>query len=568
MNSDDIYNAFDKIDDTFAAQSEAARSGSDPGAGNNAAKQSGNRRSGQRSRVFPVLSLALLLAVGLAVGLLISAKGKKSRSGNTMLNNNTPIPTATLPPATASTTEQPSAAAASPTPVDHPPQDELLKIEVFNGEVRFMRIATTPEAAYYQKGTADIPFNTIPNVSEGAPVSDPYAVLHALFLAVDKKEASASGWYNGNVFDHYVYLYDKDTAIPWHYVFAFDESGEMMVVNNGELIAFVKLSEAEAASILATLPVRETGDRPATEVPATATPEPTLPPATATPEPTLPPATATPEPTLKPEFKSMQESHITPDGITQPSRMYSSDPSMLHRPCGIHGSERVSIVFRVFDAGYEQFEKLDAHQGRAIPQITRDYMDRFIEGKMKFWICDVDGNKIDYVFANKDGFVQFILYPGTYTAMYEDDGVYKTIVSSVITVEEDTCGSPIYDVFYTIYDTDGKVGDLSYIIIYNYERYKPVTVKVTDEETGMPVPDTYVAYQAQHLSEGTEYFKTDENGELKLNSIFDFIIKQKPTSIDSWQTNIRLYFEKDGYAGVTIREDKLKSNFEVKLKKA
>ncbi|MBP5730571.1 MAG: hypothetical protein J6X19_05140 [Clostridia bacterium] len=288
MNSDDLHNAFENIDDTFAAQSEAARSGFGLGAGDNAAKQNGNRRGGQRSRVFPVLSLVLLLAVGLAVGLLISAKGKKSRSNNTMLNNNTPIPTATLPPATetpgptatlppatASTTEQPSAAAASPTPVDHPPQDELLKIEVFNGEVRFMRIATTPEAAYYQKGTAHIPFNTIPNVSEGAPVSDPYAVLHALFLAVDKKEASASGWYNGNVFDHYVYLYDKDTAIPWHYVFAFDESGEMMVVNNGELIAFVKLSEAEAASILATLPVRETGDRPATEVPATATPAPT-----------------------------------------------------------------------------------------------------------------------------------------------------------------------------------------------------------------------------------------------------------------------------------------------------
>ena len=275
MNSDDLYNAFENIDDTFAAQSEAARSGSGLGAGDNAAKQSGNRRGGQRSRVFPVLSLVLLMAIGLAIGLLISAKGKKSRSGNTMLNNNTPIPTATLPPATAATTEQPSAAAASPTPVDHPPQDELLKIEVFNGEVRFMRIATTPEAAYYQKGINAIPFNTIPDVSEGVPASDPHSVLHALFLTVDKKEASASGWYNGNVFDHYVYLYDKDTSIPWHYVFAFNESGEMMVVNNGELIAFVKLSEAEAASILATLPVRETGDRPATEAPATATPEPT-----------------------------------------------------------------------------------------------------------------------------------------------------------------------------------------------------------------------------------------------------------------------------------------------------
>ena len=78
MNSDDLYNAFDKIDDTFAAQSEAARSGSDPGAGDNAAKQSGNRRSSQRSRVFPVLSLFLLLAIGLAVGLLISAKSKKN----------------------------------------------------------------------------------------------------------------------------------------------------------------------------------------------------------------------------------------------------------------------------------------------------------------------------------------------------------------------------------------------------------------------------------------------------------------------------------------------------------
>ena len=47
MNSDDLYNAFENIDDTFAAQSEAARSGSGLGAGNNAAKQNGNRRSGQ-----------------------------------------------------------------------------------------------------------------------------------------------------------------------------------------------------------------------------------------------------------------------------------------------------------------------------------------------------------------------------------------------------------------------------------------------------------------------------------------------------------------------------------------
>ena len=46
MNSDDLYNAFENIDDTFAAQSEAARSGSGLGAGDNAAKQNGNRRGG------------------------------------------------------------------------------------------------------------------------------------------------------------------------------------------------------------------------------------------------------------------------------------------------------------------------------------------------------------------------------------------------------------------------------------------------------------------------------------------------------------------------------------------
>ena len=305
-------------------------------------------------------------------------------------------------------------------------------------------------------------------------------------------------------------------------------------------------------------PAAELTDEPTAEQTPTAelTDEPTA-------EPTLT-AELTAEPTLEPtpeknrEFRSVQLRHDTPDYLENPSTMYSSNSYQLRPGGGIYSFDDHSYVaFKVFDCGYEQFEKLIAWHGGDIPAETRDMLEKKEAGLLMFWLCDLDGNKIDYVYANKNGIVAFSLYPGEYRIMYEDDGTYRTNYSSIIKVEvEDNESRYAFDgTYYRIYNDYDATGFSAYVCIYNYKRYKPVTITVTDSETGSPVADAKIAIYAQYLNENSKYMLTDSSGFLRLNCIFDLmILTNGPESIDSWHDNISLYFEKDGYKSARIKK--------------
>lgn len=273
-----------------------------------------------------------------------------------------------------------------------------------------------------------------------------------------------------------------------------------------------------------------------------------------------------PSPVKGKEFKSVQTKHETNDKLENPTNMYTSNPYNWHQDVGIYSGKPSYIAFKVLDCGYDQFEKLLAQSGKKLSDgLDTSYIRENMQtGKLKFWLCDLDGNKIDYVYANRNGIVGFELYPGEYKIMYEDDGMYKTNYSSIVGIYEDEKGAA----YYIIYDSEGKVGTNAYVCIYNYQRYKPVTITVTDDKTGKPLKDVSVAYQSSYLSEEKEYLKTDGNGQLKLQSIFDLPIYSWAGSITSWQSDISLYFEKDGYDGLRIKTDNVKETaFEIQLHK-
>lgn len=266
------------------------------------------------------------------------------------------------------------------------------------------------------------------------------------------------------------------------------------------------------------------------------------------------------------EFRSVQKKHETNDALENPTAMYTSNPYNWHPGVGIYSGKPSYIAFKVLDCGHDQFEALLARTGKKLSDgLDTSYIrENLLTGKLKFWLCDLDGNKIDYVYANKNGIVGFELYPGEYRIMYEDDGMYKTNYSSIVGIYEDEEGSA----YYVIYDSEGKVGSNAYVCIYNYQRYKPVTITVTDDITGEPLKDVYVAYQSSYLAEDKDYLKTDGSGQLKLQSIFDLPIYNWAGSIASWQSDISLYFEKDGYDGLRIKTDNVKeTSFEVQLHK-
>ncbi len=279
------------------------------------------------------------------------------------------------------------------------------------------------------------------------------------------------------------------------------------------------------------------------------------------------------EPDPHREFRSVQTSHTTPDSVDKPTIVSQSSPYAKRKAGGVYCAHpSAEFVFEVVDCGYVQYEKYQAVQGNPLPDVTAEYLEKIASGKLKVWLCDLDGNKIDYVYANKNGYVRFVLYPGKYKAMYEDDGTYKTCSSCMIEVEEETLDTGEKKAYYNVYYNDGTNADRPYLFIYNYNIYKPVTIRVKDDATGQPLADTYVVYQGQYLSSSikkrSRYLKTDKNGEITSNSIFDIILAQDPAFISSWQRDAAFYFEKDGYDGIAIKgrapTDVL---FEIKLHK-
>jgi hypothetical protein len=159
------------------------------------------------------------------------------------------------------------------------------------------------------------------------------------------------------------------------------------------------------------------------------------------------------------------------------------------------------------------------------------------------------------------------LYPGEYKLTYEDDGTYKTAYSNIVKVYDESTEKE-NKTYYRVFNDYETVGSQAYICIYNYQRYRPVTVTVTDDKTGAPVADTAVVYFADYIYSDAEYLRTDENGVLTLNSIFDFMLYKKPGNITSWHREISLYFKNEEYDRIKIKEENILQNtFDIKLHK-
>ena len=290
---------------------------------------------------------------------------------------------------------------------------------------------------------------------------------------------------------------------------------------------------------------------PETTEPETTAPETTVP-ETTKPETTVPETTA-PEPVKGKEFKSVQSSHETPRDLENATNMASYNPYEMRPGGGKYGFKVATVDFKVFDCGYAQFESYVSFTGGKLPDDTRAMLEKTAAGKLKLWLCDLDGNRIDYVYANRNGIVRFEMYPGEYRIAYEDDGTYRTCYSSVIKVYHDDESTNPNSVYYIIYDDVETRGYAAYVCIYNYKRYKPVTLTITDAKTGEPVKDVKIAYARTYLDEDTRYMTTDKNGKLKLDCIFELIAYQDPGLMNSWRDEIGLYAGKDGYEPAVIR---------------
>ncbi len=272
----------------------------------------------------------------------------------------------------------------------------------------------------------------------------------------------------------------------------------------------------------------------------------------------------------KREFRSKQSSHTTPSNITAPTKM---DESPQHEGGGVDKEAPARVYFKVIDCGFEQFEELLGNHGRydmCSPDTSR-YWTMFRNGEFKVWLCTLDGEKIDYVYANANRIVGFDLYPGEYQVMFEDDGTYKTLYSSIIKVEENEDNRRYsYPLYVQIINPLGYDTDRAWLHVYNYQWYDPVTITVTDDETGEPLADTYIAYHAAFLSSQymDRYYKTDSDGKLSLSCIFDIIDKVNVAFMGSWHDDITLYFKKDGYDPIVVKTDNVReTGFNIRLHK-
>ena len=380
-------------------------------------------------------------------------------------------------------------------------------------------------------------------------------------VTVEKIGIKADG-VPGDYYENYIndYLETKNTGV-YRFVVSYE------ITNNGVSERWEYPFDVEVW-----IKSDTTDPDPETTAPETTAPETTAPETTA--EETTAPETTAPnttvpeteaetvsfvtEPDNHREKESKQTVHFTDESVEVPS-------DMSGHKSGIHCGETSNVAFRVLDCGYEQYEKLREISGQALPDATADMLEKISAGELKIWLCDLDGNKIDYVYANKNGIVAFDLYPGEYKLTYEDDGTYKTAYSNIVKVYDESTEKE-NKTYYRVFNDYETVGSQAYICIYNYQRYRPVTVTVTDDKTGAPVADTAVVYFADYIYSDAEYLRTDENGVLTLNSIFDFMLYKKPGNITSRHREISLYFKNEEYDRIKIKEENILQNtFDIKL---
>lgn len=121
---------------------------------------------------------------------------------------------------------------------------------------------------------------------------------------------------------------------------------------------------------------------------------------------------------------------------------------------------------------------------------------------MKIWLCDRNGNKIDYVYTNSNGIAKFeITVKGLYTVCYDGDDKYAPL-SPVASFEitSDYYVSPNATVIKTVILRKD-------VYLYDKNKFFPFTVKVYDSVTKEPIEGVRVS---NSLNEN--FALTDANG--------------------------------------------------------
>ena len=178
----------------------------------------------------------------------------------------------------------------------------------------------------------------------------------------------------------------------------------------------------------------------------------------------------------------------------------------------------------------------------------------------KIWICDKNGNRIDYVMTNNKGAAQIELFSGEYTLKFEetDDAAVLYDLQSFRICYKGNSG-PLYSVRNDIpKDPDGTEHRLMRIFIYDKREFVPIDVTVIDTETNAPVSGYELIW------EGGKYV-SDDNGKIHIEpiDIYSFIYLFKtnknpyvPTAYISDNTTCSLIslkadFRKEGYTDQT-----------------
>lgn len=110
---------------------------------------------------------------------------------------------------------------------------------------------------------------------------------------------------------------------------------------------------------------------------------------------------------------------------------------------------------------------------------------------LKVWICDINGNKIDYVYTNSSGMAKFEAYEGEYTFYFEgNDTFYARYAGSPKHSGVVKCDAT-YDLVYRTSDLV-PAAIVRRIMTYEKNKYENFKIKVTDKETGEPLEGVHI----------------------------------------------------------------------------
>lgn len=191
------------------------------------------------------------------------------------------------------------------------------------------------------------------------------------------------------------------------------------------------------------------------------------------------------------EQKSKQKNHSLIEGIKVTDA--ATQPPIRNKE-----PDTYTLNIEVIDAGFTLSQKTQ----------NLDKNDR------RIWICDGEGNRIDYVLTNNYGMASAQLYSGIYRLEFEE-----TEDAAVIYEPEpfSICFRGNSQVMHAVRtdipkDPNNKEHRLIRIFIYDKREFVPFDVNIIDMDTNEPVPDHELIW------EGGKYV-SDENGKIHIEPI-------------------------------------------------